>query len=145
MVSEETQLVLAEGEAKEPEKLIGAKILIVDDDLGIRQLLSRLLVEEGYHVETVDNAGYALQKIEQERYNLILVDIKMPEMSGIELYQRIRKIARSLAKRVVFITGDVMAADTESFLSRSKALYINKPFDTKQLKKEIARILSQQV
>jgi PAS domain S-box-containing protein len=143
IVSEESQLALAEPEAEEPEKVTGAKILVVDDELGVRKFLSRLLVEEGYDVDTVDNAGDALERIEKERYNLILLDIKMPDMSGIELYQRIRKIARSLTKRVVFITGDAMAADTKSFLSRSKASYISKPFDTKQLKKEINRILTE--
>jgi len=141
IVSEESQLALAELEAEEPEKVAGAKILVVDDELGVRQFLSRLLAEEGYDVESVDNAGDALERIEKEKYNLILLDIKMPDMSGIELHGRIRKMARSLAKRVVFITGDVMAADTQSFLSRSKTSYISKPFDTKQLKKVIARLL----
>ena len=141
IVSEESQLALAELEAEEPEKVAGAKILVVDDELGVRQFLNRLLAEEGYDVESVDNAGDALERIEKEKYNLILLDIKMPDMSGIELHGRIRKMARSLAKRVVFITGDVMAADTQSFLSRSKASYISKPFDTKQLKKVIARLL----
>ncbi len=142
IVSEESQLALAEPEAGEPEKVTGAKILVVDDELGVRQFLSRLLVEEGYEVETVDNASDALERIEKERHNLILLDIKMPDMSGIELYGHIGKIARSLAKRVVFITGDVIGADTKSFLSKSKALYISKPFDTEQLKREINRILT---
>ena len=143
IVSKESQLALAEPEAEEPGKVTGAKILVVDDELGVRQLLSRLLAEEGYEVEAVDNTSDALERIEKESFTLVLMDIRMPNMSGIELYQRIRKIDRPLAERVVFITGDVTAADTKSFLSKSKASYISKPFDTKQLKKEIARLLSE--
>jgi len=64
-------------------------------------------------------------------------------MSGIELYKNMQKTARSLASRVVFITGDAMAPDTMSFLSRTKAPYISKPFDIKKLKQTIKRILAQ--
>ena len=142
IVTKESQLELAEPEAEELKGTAGARILVVDDEPGVRQFLSRLLTDEGHEVETVDNARDALERLKKDRYNLILLDIKMPEMSGIELYKRIRKIAESLAKRVVFITGDVIGADTRSFLSRSKALYISKPFDTEQLKREINRILT---
>jgi len=67
----------------------------------------------------------------------------MPDMSGIELYQRIQKIARSLARRVVFITGDVMGADTKEFLFKAKVPYIAKPFDTEQIKRDINCVLTQ--
>ena len=94
-------------------------------------------------METVDNAQDALGKIETERYSLILLDIKMPGMSGIELYNHLKKTAQSLAGRVVFITGDVMGAETTAFLSRIKAPRIDKPFDAEYLRNEINRILTQ--
>jgi CheY-like chemotaxis protein len=53
-----------------------------------------------------------------------------------------QKIALSLAERVIFITGDVMGTDTETFLSKTKAPYITKPFDVQQLKKKIERFLT---
>jgi CheY-like chemotaxis protein len=71
-----------------------------------------------------------------------LLDVKMPGISGVELYGSIQKIARSLARRVVFITGDVMAADTEKFLSETKALHIAKPFTAEQLRREVRRALT---
>jgi len=67
----------------------------------------------------------------------------LPGMSGIELYKNMQKIARSLASRVVFVTGDVMAPDTSDFLSRTKAPHITKPFDVKELKRTVKRILAQ--
>ncbi|MCX6009445.1 MAG: response regulator, partial [Chloroflexi bacterium] len=92
--------------------------------------------------ETVDNAGDALKKIEGKRYNLVLIDIKMPGMDGVELYKRIQKIAKSLARRVVFITGDILGAHTEKFLSETKAAHIDKPFSAEQLKREVNRALT---
>jgi CheY-like chemotaxis protein len=58
-------------------------------------------------------------------------------------YRHLRKRARSLAKRVIFITGDVMGKDTWQFLRRTKAPYLTKPFDEEKLEKEINRILTQ--
>jgi len=105
--------------------------------------LTQILSEEGYDVESTGDAATALEKIKGGRYNLILLDIKLPGMSGIELYKNMRKIAHSLASRVVFVTGDAMASDTRSFLSRTKAPHITKPFDIKELKRTIRRILAQ--
>ena len=63
-------------------------------------------------------------------------------MSGSELYGRIKEIESSLAKRVVFITGDVMGTDTEAFLTRTGVPYVTKPFDVKRLSAEIKRLLA---
>jgi two-component system NtrC family sensor kinase len=66
----------------------------------------------------------------------------MPGMDGVELYRRIQKITRSLARRVVFITGDIMGAHTEKFLSETKATHIGKPFNAEQLSREVNRALT---
>ncbi|MCK4723077.1 MAG: PAS domain S-box protein, partial [Dehalococcoidia bacterium] len=143
VVAEDKHPQAAKPVAEEPAKVAGARVLVVDDEPLILDFVSRVLTDEGHEVETVDNAADALRKIESERYGLILLDIKMPGMSGIELYNHIEKTAQSLARRVVFITGDVMGAETTAFLSRIKAPRIDKPFDAEQLKNEINRILAQ--
>lgn len=143
ILSEPEQPEVAEPAADEARGVAKTKILVVDDELVVRQFLSQILTDEGHEVETVDKASDALERIKSERYSLILLDIKLPGMSGIELYGHIQKIAQSLARRVVFITGDVMATDTGAFLSEAKANYIAKPFDTEQIKKDINRILTQ--
>ena len=135
------QLKLAEPAAEEPHRVARAKILVVDDEPAVLKLLSQLLADEGHHVETVDNADNAVEMVNRRSYSLILLDIKMPGMSGIELYKHFQKEDKSLARRIVFITGDVMGAGTQAFISRTKAPYITKPFDADQLKKEINRIL----
>ncbi len=142
IVIEPEQLKLAEPAAEEPHRVARAKILVVDDEPAVLKFLSQVLTDEGHEVDTIDNADDALKKVETERYSLILLDIKMPGMSGIELYKRFQGIAPSLTSRVVFITGDVVGTRTTAFLSKTKAPYIAKPFTTKELKKEINRILT---
>jgi len=142
IVTKPEQLELAEPEVEEAEEAAKARILVVDDEPTVLSLVSRVLTGEGHEVETIDNADDALEMIESKRYHLILLDIKMPGMSGIELYKRIHKIAPSLARRIVFITGDVIGARTTAFLSRTKAHHIMKPFDAEQLKRAVNRILT---
>jgi len=132
----------AEPVVEQPEKVAKARILVVDDEKVIRDLVKLVLAGEGHEVHTVDNADDALKKIKSQRYNLILLDIKMPGMDGAALYKRIQKIAKSLARRVVFITGDIIGADTEKFLYETKAAHIDKPFDAEQLSREVRRALT---
>jgi CheY-like chemotaxis protein len=132
----------AEPDVKKPKKVGKARILVVDDEQVVGDVINRVLTSEGHKVEAVDNAADALKKTESQKYNLILMDIKMPGISGMTLYKRIQKIDKSLAQRVVFITGDIMGADTEKFLSETKVAHIEKPFDAEQLSREVKRALT---
>jgi signal transduction histidine kinase/CheY-like chemotaxis protein len=143
VVAEEKEAKPAEMAAEEARPPVKAKILVVDDEPAITQFLSRVLTGEGYEVKTIDNGETALKLIERERYSLILLDIKLPGMSGFELYQHLEQMDKSLARRIVFITGDALGTDTRDFLSRTKSPYITKPFNIEQLKKEINRRLTQ--
>ena len=134
----------SEPAAKEPERVPEARILVGDDELIVQQFLTGVLTEEGHEVELIHNGDDALQRIGSEDYNVILLDVKLPGMNGIDLYKHTQKTAKSLARRVVFITGDVMATDTMAFLSKTSAPYITKPFDAKQPKKDVDRLISQQ-
>jgi len=116
---------------------------VVDDEPAVCQFLERVLTGEGHEAEISASAGDALEKIKKNRYNLILLDIKLPGRGSTELYKQMQKIAESLARRVVFITGDVMGTDTRSLLSQTKAPYISKPFDIEQLKRDISHLLTQ--
>ena len=143
IVTEQEEPELAEPSVEETVKVAGARILVVDDEPVILDFVSRVLTDEGHEVEIADNAEDALRKMKSQRYGLILLDIKMPGMSGTELYKRIQGIAGSLAKRVVFITGDILGAETMDFIDRTQAPCVTKPFDAEQLKKEINRILAE--
>ena len=141
IVAEVQQLESDETAVEEPRRANRARIMVVDDEPAICQFLSQVLTQEGHNVETIDNASAALERLKCERYSLILLDIRMKGMDGIELYRHMGKIAPSLQRRVLFTTGDTMTSDTQSFLDKTKVRYISKPFDIEQLKNKINQIL----
>jgi PAS domain S-box-containing protein len=143
MLTEDKQLQLPEPEVNEQRKRSGVRILVVDDERVVREFVSKALTEEGHQVETVDNAEDALKMVKNKKYRIILLDVKMPGMSGIELYKRFQKMDPALARSVVFVTGDVMGARTLAFLAKTKSPYITKPFDGKQLNISINRVFSE--
>jgi CheY-like chemotaxis protein len=142
VVAEKRRSIKRSKITRRPKVATKAKILVVDDEPVVRQLLTEILAREGHEVETTADGKDALNRIKGNGYSLILVDMKLPGMSGGELYERIQGIAESLAERVVFITGDVIAADTEAFLTRTKVPCITKPFHVHKLKVEIRRLLA---
>ena len=115
----------------------GRRILIVDDEVSILDSLGRLLVKHGYKVDTVDNCLSALDMIMNQRYDCILLDIKLPGMNGIELYKEVEKTNASLVKKITFITGNIMDQETRHFLQENQVTYFVKPFEMKHLIKEL--------
>ncbi len=119
-----------------------ARILVVDDEAVVRDFVSEVLRAEGCDVDTAGGAEEALEKVRSGRYQLLLLDIKMPGTSGVELYRRLRRLVPSLTKRTLFITGDVMGESTREFLTRTGAPYLVKPFDASKLVTEVSKALS---
>ena len=142
IVAKTGQLEKAEAVQEEPWQCRRAKILVVDDETAILDFLKCLLTEQGYQVETVDRTRAALTRLRRERYDLILLDIKLPGKSGIWLYRYIEAMDPALAHRVLFITGDVMETTTREFLDKTKVRYIAKPLNAEQLKRDINHILT---
>ena len=117
-------------------------ILIVEDEPAIRAVLTRTLSAEGYQVQAVSAGKAALGKLAKNTYDLIFTDLKMPGMSGRELYKAIKKKHPNSAEKVVFITGDFMTADTHGLLASTGRLYLVKPFDSKDIKDVIEKVLA---
>jgi len=141
VVAEEEEKIETVDAAEEAGRALGARILVVDDEPTILAFLKKVLVGEGYDVATASSGEEALGMIKNERYSLILCDIKLPGLSGAETYEQIGKVAPSLQKRVMFITGDVIGAGTEAFLKKARSPYVTKPFDIAKLKEEVRRVI----
>jgi CheY-like chemotaxis protein len=109
------------------------RVLVVDDEAAIRELLKTILENEGHQVDTAPDGRTGLEYISSQRYGLILLDVRMPEMSGIEVFERAKEIAESIAARIVFITGDIMANETEAMVERTGLPCISKPFVLKDI------------
>ena len=143
MVAETQQPELPEPSQEEPQRMSGARIMVVDDETSVCQFLDRVLTGEGHNVETMSDASAALERLKHEPCDLILLDIKMPGMDGAEFYGHLEKMALSLERRVVFISGDTMSPSTQNLLNKTKARCIPKPFSLEGLKKDISRILAE--
>jgi len=117
-------------------------ILIIDDDPLLLQFLVQSLSNRGHDVDGMDNANDALRVFKNKRYDLILLDILMPDMSGIDLYRKSHRIDKTIDSRVLIMTGDILSNPTRTFLSRTGLPYIEKPFDIDLLMTKIDDILS---
>lgn len=119
-------------------------ILIIDDDKLIAVTLRRLLTREGYNVTTALNGARALMLIQRLDFDLIMSDIKMPGMDGIETVKKIREyLAQNNKKPVpeIFITAYAKEDIYHKALQLNVAAYIEKPFDIKTLLQTTKEVL----
>jgi len=133
--------IVADKETQQVCTRLGS-ILIIDDDQLLLKFLEEFLITKGYDVDAIDNANDALKVFTSKRHNIILMDLLMPDMSGIELYQRFQRMDKSVGSRVLIITGDTLGKPTRAFLQRTGVPYIEKPFDTDALMIKLDEIMS---
>ncbi len=116
-------------------------ILIVDDEVHVREGLAELLEQEGFHVETAMNGKAALAVVVNKKFDLMISDIKMPEMDGMQLLESMQ--ASNPQLRVIMVTafGDVQTYLNAMQLGAHE--YINKPIKLPELKRVIAAIMDQ--
>ncbi|MCX7661477.1 MAG: response regulator, partial [Candidatus Omnitrophica bacterium] len=114
------------------------RILVVDDDQLVLNSLKKLFEKEGYFVETALSGKEALEKIESKAFDLIIIDIRMPELDGIETTKRIKQILKSKARLdipVLFITGFSDLAKTAE--AENLGEVILKPFDLEEFLEKV--------
>lgn len=117
-----------------------AKVLVVDDDRGVLDTLKIILTEEGYDVVTTPDPVYALNMIELEKPDVVIEDIKMPGMDGIELLRRIK--AKWSYLPVVIITAFSTWENAVAAMRLGAFDYLKKPFDINQLRLVVERAVS---
>jgi two-component system cell cycle response regulator CpdR len=113
------------------------RILLAEDEDAMRAYLARALTNAGYRVETVDRGTDAIPLLESEEFDLLLSDIVMPEMDGIELAQRCAEI--SPRTKVMFITG-FAAVSLRASREQPQAKVLSKPFHLRDLVMEVERV-----
>ena len=118
------------------------RIMLVDDEPDINAALSVVLKLGGYGVDSFEYPLIALEKLRPGFYDLIILDVKMPQMDGLEMYQEIKKVDKKA--KICFLTASELYYESfrqEKFSQLDKALFIRKPISNGELLKKINSIL----
>ena len=119
------------------------RILVVEDEPAISQICRRILTGDGFEVDTAINGEVAQEMLGERDYTLVLMDIRMPVMSGKEFYQILESQYPQLVDRVIIATGDVIGSKTKNFLEKSGRPFLPKPFTPDELKTIVRETLTQ--
>jgi len=119
-----------------------ARILVVDDDENIRKVEVAILEDQNYTVESVGTAKEAIEKSKRKFYNVALIDIRLPDMEGIELLTKFRETTPKIRK--IIVTGYPTLQNAVDAVNKGADAYIVKPFDVEQVLKTIQQQLSKQ-
>ena len=131
---------------KRPQLHGGLRILVAEDN-GVNQLLTEAYIRKlGHSCDIVANGLEAVHQVQAAPYDLVLMDVQMPEMDGIEATREIRALAAPLARiPVIALTANAMAADREKYLAAGMDDYVSKPFEIEALRDAIARVMPSNV
>jgi two-component system, cell cycle response regulator CpdR len=127
-----------------PHKMLAnrmtTKILLAEDDTDMRRFLVRALQTAGYNVISFDNGLAAYQRLREEPFELLLTDIVMPEMDGIELARRAAELDPDI--KIMFITGFAAVALNPDSTAPRQAKVLSKPFHLRELVSEVGKMLA---
>ncbi len=118
-----------------------AHVLVVEDEPTVAALIADMLRDEGMQVEILLDSRAALQRAEQISYDLLICDLKMPGMDGQMLFRALSQRQNPLHKRVLFVTGDILAPRSQEFLERNQLPHVAKPFRMEELSRAVHETL----
>jgi len=110
-----------------------SRVLIVEDEPAICTICERVLTSNRFEVDIVNDGEAAEKSVEEQTYDLLLVDIRLPKESGIDFYVWLQQEYFQLTERVIFMTGSVMGGEVTTFLKQSARPYLLKPFRPDEL------------
>jgi two-component system response regulator PilR (NtrC family) len=126
-----------------PEREAAAKLLVVDDERSMRELLSIVLRREGYDVTLAENGRAAVDRLERGRFDLLISDIKMPDMTGVDVLRAAKRLDPDILGLMITAFA---SADTAIEAMRLGAHdYLSKPFDVDELKMKVRNALEQRL
>ena len=103
-------------------------VLLVEDEAARAEAVAQALAEDGFLVDHAEDGQAALERVRSRRYDLVICDLRMPRLDGRTFYRAVVGMLPALSRRVVFVTGDVIAADAEAFLEESGCRWLRKPY-----------------
>lgn len=116
------------------------QILIVDDEKTVLEVIHEMVLAQGYQGVATSSPVEALQRVKRQKFDALILDVYMPEMSGMLLHAKLRVLDPELYKRTVFISGYVSLAELREHLSTSPA-FLEKPFKARDLLEIVEKLL----
>jgi nitrogen fixation negative regulator NifL len=116
------------------------RVLVVDDETEVAAVVGELLRRDGHAVSTAGNGVDALARMHEQRYDVVVSDIKMPHVDGPGLWRAVKQLDPELADRFVFFTGDTLSPQTIEFLERTGSPSVKKPFGLRDVRVALARV-----
>jgi CheY-like chemotaxis protein len=110
------------------EAFKGLKVLVVEDEPALAAAVSEALTDAGFVVDRAGDGEEGLTRLSQGTYDLIVCDLKMPRIDGMQFYRAMAAATPALARRVIFVTGAVAGTDAERFLEETGCRWLAKPF-----------------
>ena len=124
------------------DAVAGGSILVVEDEAPLATAVIDALRDAGYIVERAANGEEALARVKAQAFDLVICDLKMPRLDGRAFYRALSDASPELARRVIFVTGDVAGTDVETFLEESGCRWLAKPFRLADLLRAVREGLS---
>jgi two-component system chemotaxis response regulator CheY len=121
------------GQTSATTRLDSPAILIVEDETALAAAMAEAFTDAGYMVDRAADGEDALAHLEGGEYDLIVSDLKMPRMDGIQFFGVLRQSYPDMTSRIFFVTGDVIGTDAERFLADSGCRWLAKPFRLHEL------------
>jgi len=122
---------------------IRGRILVVEDEVEIAQMMAEVLRRDGHEIVLASSGREALARLQSEPVDLILSDLRMPDLDGPGLHRELAAVAPALARRVVFVTGDVLTPETDRFLGETGLPVLEKPLDPYDLRLKVRAYLAE--
>jgi signal transduction histidine kinase/BarA-like signal transduction histidine kinase len=122
--------------------LAGSTVLVVEDEPALAAAVGEALSDAGFHVDRAGDGEEALRRVNAKAYDLVVCDLKMPKVDGIRFYQNLSASDPDVARRVIFVTGDVAGTEAEKFLQESGCRWLAKPFRLGDLLRTAREILA---
>ena len=112
----------------------GQRALVVDDEPEVTAMLAEILGRTGWHVDTADSGQAALERVLANDYDVVLSDMRMPNLGGLELYHRLKQLKPDLARRFIVVTGDTLSGAVRAFLDETGLPCLEKPFSPDEVR-----------
>jgi len=125
-----------------PDIGAGSVVLLVEDEVALGTAVSESLADAGFVVDRAGNGEEAIERVRARGYDLIICDLKMPRVDGMQFYRMLERDHPEAARRILFVTGDVAGTDAERFLEETGCRWLAKPFRLRDLLRTAKEILA---